>query len=136
MKKTPRDIYIEIKSSAPVDIDDRLLEVLRQCIGKENAITRRSLVWKIYEIDLSADDDLSTSSFDRTIRDSISRLQDQYPIISSSGNGGYWWAESMEEINAYAAEIVSRATKLLEKSRRLERAAREFYAEPQQMRLL
>jgi hypothetical protein len=136
IRPTPREVYQNARASAPEDLDDRVLAVMREHKGKDHAISRRSLVRAVYGIEVPIDDDLSNSLDDRNIRDSIARLQECYPIIASSGTGGYWWAKSMDEIYAYAGEINSRAKKLLDKSRKLLNSAREFFEEPQQMRLL
>lgn len=113
----PRAVYETIKITTPDDLDSRVLAVLNRHRGKEIRISRRDLVKTVYGIDPGAN--LANSREDRQIREAIARLQDTYPILSSSGDGGYWLPESVDEINEYAAEINSRAMKLLEKSRRL-----------------
>lgn len=113
----PRAIYETIQVTAPNDIDSRVLDALNHHHGKTNRITRRELVEAVFGFDPGAN--LANSREDRQIREAIARLQDSHPILSSSGDGGYWLPESPDEIHEYAAEINSRAMKLLDKSRRL-----------------
>lgn len=115
----PRAVYETIQLTTPEDLDDRILLVLQTHRGKDHRISRRSLVEAIFGIAVDPDENLANSKEDRQIREAIARLQETYPILSSSGDGGYWLPGSAEEINEYAAEINSRAMKLLEKSRRL-----------------
>lgn len=113
----PRAVYETIQITTPEDLDDRVLTVLQSHRGKDHRISRRSLVDAVFGFDPG--DNLANSKEDRQIREAIARLQETHPILSSSGDGGYWLPGSAEEINEYAAEINSRAMKLLEKSRRL-----------------
>ena len=133
-RRTPADIYLEIQVTIPADLDDRVLRVIRQHQGKDNRVTRAQLVEAVFGV-AEGDVELSKSTWDRQIREAITTLQARYPIISSSGDGGYWWPETMDEVNAYAREINSRAQALFEKSANVLRSARELFEEPPQMRL-
>lgn len=133
-RRTPGEIYQEIKVSIPADLPERVLEIVKTHVGKANRVTRPELVELIFGIP-RAEVNLNSSSLDRQIREVIATLQGRYPIISSSGSDGYWWPESMDEVNAYAGEILSRASALYEKSENVLRAARELFHEPPQMRL-
>lgn len=133
-RKSPADVYQEIKVTIPADLPERVLEILRERIGKDNRVTRPELVELIFGIP-RAEVNLYSSTLDRQIREVIATLQGRYPIISSSGSDGYWWPASMDEVNAYAGEIQSRATALFEKSQNVLRAAQQLFHEPPQMRL-
>ena len=130
--KTPAEIYDQIKYSVPTDLDERVLRVIHQHTGKSNQVSRQELVKQVFGVTIKPAD-LRTSTLDRQIREAIARLQDQHPILSSSGNGGYFYAASMDEINRYAAEVNSRAMKLLEKSRSLLRVGQAAFSQPRQM---
>lgn len=133
-RKTPADVYQEIQVTIPADLPERVLTVIRRHAGKENRVTRPELVEVIFGIPRE-EVNLNSSTLDRQIRETIATLQERYPIISSSGSDGYWWPETMDEVNAYAREIQSRATALFEKSQNVLRSARELFHEPPQMRL-
>ena len=52
---------------------------------------------------------------EREIRKRIEELRnDGYRIVSSSTNGGYWLATTDEEYTRFRAEYISRATKIFE----------------------
>ena len=122
--KAPSEIYDEIQTSAPADLGDRLLKLFREhCRGKANKIGRREMILDIFGVKLLEDEDLANSTLDRWIRDAIAELQKSYPILASSGYGGYWYADSIEDAAEYAGEIRSRAEKLYQKAREIERVA-------------
>lgn len=133
-RKTPADVYQEIQVTTPEDLPDRVLQVIRAHVGKDNRVTRAELVEVIFGIP-RGEVNLTSSTLDRQIRDAITTLQARYPIIASSGLDGYWYPESMDEVNAYAREIQSRASALFEKSQNVLRSARELFHEEPQMRL-
>jgi len=133
-RKTPADVYAEIQITIPVDLPDHVMRIIRAHVGKNNRVTRPELVEGIFGIPRE-EVNLYSSTLDRQIREVIADLQARYPIISSSGSDGYWWPETMDEVNAYAREINSRATALYEKSQNVLRSARELFHEEPQMRL-
>lgn len=133
-RKTPADVYQEIQITIPADLADHVMRIIRAHVGKANRVTRPELVEAIFGIPRE-EVNLYSSTLDRQIRETITTLQERYPIIASSGSDGYWWPETMDEVNAYAREITSRATALLEKSQNVLRSARELFHEPPQMRL-
>ncbi len=131
--QTPADIYAEIKATVPADLDNQVHAVLCQHTGKDNRITRRAL-WEAIA-GHPAPDDFTSGTLDRQIREAVARLQRRYPILASSGEGGYFMAGSLDEAATYAAEIMSRATKLLDKARQIEAAALIEFSRPGQMKL-
>lgn len=139
-RKSPRDAYNQIRAETPADLDRRVLAVMLHHRGLVNRISRRALVEQVFGVSLAADDDLNSLTLDRQVRASIARLQEDYPIVGSSGDGGYFLIGSLDELDAYEREIQSRATALLDKSRRLRRSAELFLAReqtpPAQLRLL
>lgn len=125
---TPEDVYLEIKAMTPQDIDTKVLNVLMQHVGRENSISRRHLIDQVFGVCLPVNVNLANLRADRQVRLAIARLQKDYPIIGSSGGAGYCMVSGMDELTRYEAEINSRAKKLLEKSRRLRRAAERLYS--------
>lgn len=129
----PYEIFeTEIKPAIPPDLPDRVLAVVARHRGKANAITRKRLLQSVFGY--LPKGDLANSREDRQMRLVLLDLQGRYPILSSSGRGGYFYAESAEEIDAYASELESRAAALHEKSRKLHRLAAQFHKDVQ-MRL-
>lgn len=126
----PEAKYHEIKATIPEDLYTKIVAVLKQHIGRENRITRRALDEEIFSVSF-ADIDLNNSTLDRQMREVMVRVQDDYPVLSTSGGGGYYYASTAAEIATYAAELDSRAKKLLKKSRRLVKMAERFQKEVQ-----
>lgn len=131
----PETIYHRIKSLMPADLPNRVLGVLQMHRGQQNRISRIDLVNAIFGLNMPAYAKLENLTEDRQIRSAIEELQGKYPILASSGMGGYYYAASVLEINRYIREIDSRAMKLMEKSRRLQRiASQEFGTLPLQQK--
>lgn len=132
--KTPANIYHEdIQATAPADLDCRVYDVLCLHTGKNNRITRRDL-WKAIA-GHPPPANFTNGTLDRQIREAVARLQKHYPILASSGEGGYFMAGSQDEAAAYVAELRSRVTKLADKARLIEAAAVMEFSRPGQMRL-
>lgn len=126
----PREIYevkIVLGPESQEDLDGQVLSALFEHRGKSNRIGRRELVNQIYKLNLTKEDNIANLHADRQVRESIERLRKTHIILSSSGNGGYWMPESAAEVERYSAEIVSRARKLEQQSRRLLRMAEENF---------
>lgn len=121
----PVQRFDEIKRLQPEDIDPRVLYAIQSHRSQMDAISRRQLIKEVHGVDVPLDEDLSNNVYDRQNRLSIGRLQEQYPILSSSGSSGYWYGQ-VEEILACAAEIDSRALALLKKSKHLREMAEEL----------
>lgn len=125
MSDYPEVRYQEIQETLPTDLQNRVLTVLQAHIGRANRITRKMLVSEVFNVSMT-DVELSNSTIDRQVRMVMADLQRRFPILSTSGGGGYYYASNAEEIARYAAEINSRAMKLLDKSRQLEKQAAAF----------
>jgi hypothetical protein len=126
----PEIAYDEIKHSIPDGLAERVLAELQKHVGKDNRISRLALVESTCNVHLERSA-LANSTYDRQVRLVLDELQGRYPILSSSGAGGYYYASSADEIAAYAAELNSRAMKLLNKSKRLVRQAKRFQRDVQ-----
>jgi hypothetical protein len=118
---TTNRVYEHITATKPKDLKQMILQELKDHIGSTRRIQRRHLVEKIAQrLASQLEMDRSLITLDRQVRQSIEDLQLKgYPIISDSGQGGYWMAETYAEREAYIAEIESRANKLMEKARKL-----------------
>jgi hypothetical protein len=127
----PSEIYENIIARTPAELKDEIMTILLSHRGMDHRISRRELVSQACGIKIGEHENLANNPYDRQVRELISELQRSYPILSSSGEGGYWMG-TPAEISAYAAEIDSRATKLLEKSRRLRDMAEKLSSEYRQ----
>lgn len=125
----PEIAYEEIKH-IPAGLAERVLSVLQQHVGKDNRITRLALIKEACGVTLEREE-LANSTLDRQVRLVLDDLQARYPILSSSGAGGYYYASSADEIARYAVELNSRAMKLMQKSKRLMRQAKRFQRDVQ-----
>lgn len=134
---TPEEIYHRrIKATIPDDLPEKVLEAVKEHRGKDNRISRIHLVNKVFGLKLPENTSLANLSEDRQVRETIEVLQKQYPILASSGMGGYYYADSIDEINRYVSEIDSRAQKLLDKSRNLRRIALSEFGKSTQLALI
>lgn len=106
----PREIYEAIVVETPDGLDNQVLAVLQNHVGKTNRIKRADLVHKIFSPKNGFS--FTTDSHDRQVRLAIARLRERYPILSSSGEGGYWIADGIGELVEYQREIVSRVRRL------------------------
>lgn len=118
----PRQIYDGLLTSMPAGVERSTLRVLSFHVGQKNAITRPDL--------LAA---LSTSGFtvgDRQMRVTITDLRKAgHLICSSSGDGGYYIAETVDEYREFArVEYESKITDMAETLRAMDEGARKVFA--------
>ncbi len=123
---SPSEVYRTHIVRLPEGLPNRVLEVLKQHRGLANRITRRDLIEQVFEISMIGKD-LQNLTEDRQLRMAIEELQGHYPVLGSSSEGGYYYANNAREIDRYIREINSRVNKMLDKARRLQEIAqREF----------
>ncbi len=130
MPDYPEIAYAEIQHTIPEDLEARVLAILQQHVGRDQRISRKALVEGACGMKLD-DTNISNSRLDRQVRLVMDNLQEHHPILSTSGGGGYYYAGTADEIQRYAAELDSRAKKLLSKSKRLVKLAKNFQADLQ-----
>ena len=84
---------------------ETFLNVIKQCVGRKNAITGKETLLRLEFFDL----DISQ----RQMRDLIKIMRNQQiPICSESGIG-YWWPATPQEITKFVErELDSRASSL------------------------
>lgn len=88
-------VYVSEKA-----LDDEVLFLLYQHIGRVNAVDRWTLVRKVYgdEAAMSKEDETDGNTFDRNVRDSIERWRPQGHFICNMGDGkGYFIAKDRKE---------------------------------------
>jgi hypothetical protein len=120
----PAKVYeTQVKRNMPADLPARVLALIVERKGKRNFISRVELVNRIFNLNLPPQANLDNLREDRQIRLAIAQLRGKYPIMSSSGNGGYFYAESREEIEKFCRELESRAVQLHENVRHLRNVA-------------
>ena len=132
---TTNQMYERIVTTAPEDLEKLLATILGYHKGEKNRISRRELVVLVRnQLIKNFQKYPSASTLDRQIRHAIEVLQEcNYPICSDSGSGGYWWATTYAEREAYIAEIESRANKLIAKARKLRSAGNVIWNPPQEV---
>ena len=110
--------YQKLVEGMPPGIDKDVMQILSQHIGGQNRISRRMLVATIFP-----NPGKGWSTLDRKVRLAIEALQlAGYPVLSDSGQGGYYLADSRGEIETYIRELESRADKIKDKVRSLRNA--------------
>ena len=84
--------YIQARNEG---LNESVLHVIRQFVGKDNSLARDILVSRINGNYLEASD--------RAIRQAINDLRHGgYPICSTGGiDGGYWWAANNDELQEF-----------------------------------
>lgn len=106
----------------PPGLDRTVLQILAQCVGREQALNRAQLLTMV-----QAMPGCKTVS-DRTLRLCINQLRKRgQPICSTGGSdGGYWIAHDWEELNEYMElELHSRAMDLLEQETAMRHGAEQ-----------
>lgn len=126
----PNSYYEKIVKNMPMGLDRQVMSVLQHHVGSANRISRGDLVRAVFFKECGKD-----STEDRQVREVISQLQNEHPILSDSGKGGYFLAGNLVELNAYANEIISRARELESKARKLRAAGEEMFGPAQNVPL-
>jgi hypothetical protein len=107
-------------------LETQVRAILLSHKGKANRISRWQLVETIFGRDAAANRS-NNNLYDKRIRDAISKWRDHDLIVSSSSVGGYWLAADMDDVEAIAAEYVSRAREMEEHARNLRRRGAEVF---------
>jgi hypothetical protein len=116
-------VYSKILATIPSNLHTRIITELSFHIGKENRITKEALIRHLFN-------DVTTTT-DRQTRDAIADLQEAgFPILSDSGDGGYWLASSPREADPYLYEIESRIMRLSSKRKGILQGLSRFCGPP------
>ena len=115
-----------------MELHNAILDVLKGHVGKENRISRRLLLRRVWgEVDILVSD--------RDMRQGIEELRRDHPIgaliCSSSGSGGYWLAESYGEVLASYQEERRRAMSTMFTQRQRLDAARKYFGGQLEMQI-
>jgi len=114
----------EILASLPSGLDRTLMSILKHHKGKENAISRESLL-EMLKL-------MGWNPSDRAVRAQINLFRKQNYLICSAGGkgGGYYFARNWQELLDYInQELHPRAMDLLEQERALKVGARREWGE-------
>jgi hypothetical protein len=94
--------------------------------GKANAVSRWQLVEQVFGREAAANRS-NNNPFDRQIRIVIEKYRDIDFICSSSGQAGYWIAESMEDVEIIIQDYENRSRTMEEKARNLRKRGIETF---------
>lgn len=122
---TPREFYEALIANMPVGLERSILSILRFHVGKENAISKPQLL-----ADLK---NMGMHSNERQARAAIVELRKHgHLICSSSGEGGYYVAATIEEYQEFAqVEYRAKIIDMSETLRQMDDGARSmFHAAP------
>ena len=110
--------YEDIKARTPENIHLNIKAVLVYHVGAENAVSKEELSDKLFGT--------HSSTTDRQIRDAIAEMvtEDDEPIVTNTGRGGYYYAGTPEEIDMNIADLQDRINQL---ERRIESLRRARY---------
>lgn len=126
MARTAR--YEEIRTSDLEPIKRYLRMYLRaNHTGRMRRADKWTLVERVLGAPIPQDQRNANNPHERKVRLAIAEMRkDGEPVCSDSG-GGYWWAESLEEVEAVAAELEGRAKDLLETANVMRKRALEAF---------
>lgn len=124
--------YRSILASLPPGLEKKVFSILADHhVGKSNRLSRFTLVQKAFPVALLSPTNQANSYEDRQVRRSIEVLQSMgYPILSSSGEGGYYLPADRSELDEYVRELESRIEKLTVKVRSLRTGNKLAWQEP------
>ena len=115
--------YQKIRAASPSVLPRLILIELSRHIGEDNRIPKNELIIKVMG--------KVTTTTDRQVRDAIADLQTQdYPILSDSGEGGYWIASNNREADSYLAELNSRIARISAKRAGIIRGLNRSFGPP------
>jgi hypothetical protein len=129
--QNPETVQEGLMANLPAGLERALRRVLDQRVGEESAISRADLLRQLGMLGFGFVDE-------RTVRALINDLRKRGELICSRGGsgGGYWYAASREEMEAYLEhEIHPRAMDLLEQEKALRQAMDVRFGEGVQVRL-
>jgi hypothetical protein len=102
--------YKEIIRTMPPGLEKRIMEILDNHQGQADRISRPMLIRALFGI---LPKNYKDSTEDRQMRRAIKTRHDMgYPVLSDSGEGGYWLPATVHEADAYVAELESRRDQL------------------------
>lgn len=127
---TTNSIFTRIMAEMPPGLEKTVMLILADGhIGQENRISKRTLYARVAVIEPQLRR-AALSTLDRQVRKTIEQLQLQgYPILSDSGQGGYWLGRR-SEVAAYLSELQSRLDSLTIKVRALRQAEKLSWIDP------
>lgn len=106
----------------PAGLDRALLRILSVRVGREAAISRPNLLASLKALGFEV--------HERAARAMINQLRKEGHLICSTGGseGGYWLAESWEELGEFLQhEVLPRAMDLLEQERVLRKSGERLW---------
>jgi hypothetical protein len=115
------------------ELDNAVLFILHQHMGKENAIGRWELVEKVFGADVVIETMRNNNNvFDRQVRDSIERWRSQGQHLCNLGKG-YYTATTRKEYKEFIKNYCSAAYKQLSNKAMMDQTADiRFGPEPQE----
>lgn len=113
--------YENIKASIPNNLHLNIKAVLVYHVGAENAVSKEELSDKLFGT--------HSSTTDRQIRDAIAEMvtEDDEPIVTNTGRGGYYYAGTPEEIDENIADLQDRIIQLGKRVESLRRARNKVF---------
>lgn len=114
-------IYEDIKSRTPDNIHLNIKAILVYHVGAENALSKEELSVKLFGV--------HTATTDRQIRDAIAEMvtEDDEPIVTNTGRGGYYYAGTPEEIDQNIADLQDRIIQIGKRVESLKRARNKVF---------
>jgi len=95
--------------------------------GRTNRADKWTLVERACGVKIPEGQRNANNPHERKVPMAIAEMRkDGEPVCSDSG-GGYWWAESLEEVEAVTAELEGRAKDLLETANVMRKRALETF---------
>lgn len=124
MSKTPRQFYEKEILGMPAGVERAALRLLTYHVGKENAAGKPELLAQLARTGFPVSE--------RQLRAAIVNLRKEGKLIcSSSGEGGYYLAASIEEYNEFAlVEYRAKIADMAETIRAMDEGARSLFNAP------